>query len=169
MTTDQALALTKAWCAEARESFEDHLRVDPNGGFKGVFGAAEVTYDADKRVLHVDGLVNYDASLLVEYPVFFDEVKHVGDRQPYTLGEGQFYLHKQPHKAPAPQLTLRKTFTNGSIAPSRFVAEVDWLMQWSTYWRTQRYLQVGEKDEADLLKEAPGIDASARKNQPRPW
>ena len=169
MTTDKALLFAKAWCLEARESFDDQLLVDPNGGFKGEFGAADIVYDPQTRTLAAYGLVINDASVIAEYPELYADFERAGKREAYTLGEGHFYIQKTPIKQKEPQLTLRKVFTDGSITPSQFVKEVDWLMLWSTHWRTQRSLAVMDKSDEELAKEGAEINEWARKNRPRPW
>ena len=169
MNTDQALLLTKAWCREARESFENHLVVKPDGGFEGAFGAADIIYSAQDKTLQVYGLVMFDASGLVEFPDMLADYERAGKRESYTLGEGGFFLLLKPIGHKEPQLTLRKDFRDGSIRPEQFVKEVDWLMQWSTHWRQQRGYDVRTKEEADLIKEGAELDAWARKNRPRPW
>lgn len=168
MDLDRSIYLTQAWCKEVKESFNT-ASVSANGDFKGVFGAAEISYSSQQKKLSVYGLVNYNAGLMVKYPAFFNDLKRVGQRELYTLGEGYFYLNKEPFNAENPQLTLRKDFTDGTISAEQFVIEVDWMMGWSTYWRKQRYLKVGEETEEQLAKEAPDIEAWARKNRPRPW
>lgn len=168
MDLDHALKLTQAWCNQVKESFTT-AKATPTGDFKGVFGAAEISYSARDKKLSVDGLVNYNASLMVDYPVFFDKLNRIGQRELYTLGEGYFYLNKTPYKAQEPQLTLRKDFTNGAISAKQFVTEVDWMMSWATYWRKQRYIKVGQVTEEQLAEEAPGVVAWARKTRPRPW
>lgn len=168
MNSERALVLTQAWCKRVREPF-DNVSVSPNGDFRGVFGAAEIFYSSQEKRLRILGLVVYDASLMVKRSEFFDEVKRAGDREPSTLGEGYFFLEKTPYKAEAPQLTLRKDFTDGVIKPEQFIKEVDWLMDWATYWRKQRYHQVSEESEEQLIREAPEIESWAKKNRLRPW
>ena len=168
MSADQALLLTKAWCQEARASF-DQVKVSSNGDFRGVFGAAEIAYTSDQKRLLVEGLIINDATVMAEYPELFEEFERVGNRESYTLGEGNFYIEKKPFGKAVPQLTLRKDFVDGSIKPKQFVLEVDWLMRWSTYWSLQRSRDVRTKREEELIKQAPGIEAWARRNSPRPW
>ncbi len=168
MTNDKALALTKAWCVEAHEQLGNHLKVSSNGDFSGVFGAAEITYVAQAKKLYVDGLVNYDASELIEYPELFDDFERAENREAYTLGEGRFHILNTPGRE-HPQLTLRKEFSDGSVTVNQFVKEIDWLMQWSTYWRLQRSYDVNTKSEEELVREGAKLDAWARKNRPRPW
>ena len=169
MTTDKALLLTKTWCREARESFDDKLIVDPNGGFRGEFGAPDIIYDSPTKTLTVYGLVINDASVIAAYPELYANFERAGKREAYTLGEGHLYILKTPIKQKEPQLTLRKVFSDGSMTPEQFVREVDWLMQWSTHWRTQRSLAIMDKTDEELAKEGAEIDAWARKNRPRPW
>ncbi len=168
MNLEHAILLTKAWCTEARESF-DKIKVSPNRDFRGVFGAAEIVYSAYDKKLSAEGLIIRDASLQVKYPEYFDKIRNTGNREPYTMGEGYFYIEKTPFDGTSPQLTLRKDFQDGSISAKQFVLEVDWLMNWSTYWRLQRSHTISGIHEAELIKQAPGIEAWARKNSPRPW
>lgn len=169
ITTDKAILFAKAWCKEARESFDDQVTVEPNGGFKGEFGAADIVYDQQTKSLMVYGLVINDVSTMVKYPELFADFERAGKRESYTLGEGQLFVLKTPIKQKEPQLTLRKVFTDGAMSPDQFVKEVDWLMQWSTHWRTQRSLAIMDKPEEELIREGAEIDAWARKNRPRPW
>ncbi|MBC8153826.1 MAG: hypothetical protein H7Z72_13035 [Bacteroidetes bacterium] len=168
MNLDQAILLTKAWCEEARERF-DQAKISSNGDFRGVFGAPEIVYSAQEKKLSVEGLVIHDATLQVEYPEYFDKIRSVGEREPYTMGEGYFFIEKTPLNEKTPQLTLRKDFVDGSIKAKQFVLEVNWLMNWSTYWRLQRSHTISGVSEEDLIKEAPGIEAKFRKSSPRPW
>lgn len=168
MSLEQALLLTKAWCQEARESF-DKLKVSSDGDFRGVFGAPEIVYSAKNKKLSVQGLIINNASLLLEHPEFFNEIKRAGDRERYTLGEGYFFIDQLSQDTKTPQLTLRKDFSDGSVSTRQFVLEVNWLMRWSTYWRLQRHHEVGAASEEELIKQAPGIEAKFRKSSPRPW
>lgn len=171
MTLDQAIALARTWGREVKEPFSN-AQVFPNGDFRGQFGGAELYYLAVDSTLYAQGLVQSDASLMAEDPEDFDEMKRAGDREPSTMGEGKFYLERtphKPHKAGTPKLALRKAFRNGAIEPRQFVVEVDWLMEWSTYWRKQRSIEVQTQPEAELIQEAPEIEAWAKKNRPRPW
>ncbi len=168
MNLDRAILLTKAWCNRSRESF-DKAKVSANGDFRGVFGAAEIIYSTNDKKLSVEGLVIHNATVMSEYPELFDRFKRAGERELYTLGEGYFYIEKTSTDGSTPQLTLRKDFQDGSINTRQFVLEVDWLMRWSTYWRLQRGHTVFGASEEQLTKDAPGIEAWARKNNPRPW
>ncbi len=168
MNLDQAILLTKSWCEEAHESFAK-VEISPNGDFGGILGAPDVIYSTQNKRLSIEGLIIDDASIMIEYPELFADIETVGKHEPYTLGEGYFFIEKMPMGQKEPQLTLRKDFTDGSITPSQFVKEVRWLMEWSTHWRLQRSLIVINKPEAQLIEEAPTIEAWARKNRPRPW
>ncbi|MDB5259860.1 MAG: hypothetical protein JWN37_91 [Candidatus Nomurabacteria bacterium] len=137
--------------------------------FKVILGAAEFSYSANDGQFSVFGLVVNDAHLMIKRKEFFDEVKRAGDREPSTLGEGYFYINEQPLNSGMPQLVLRKDFKDATLSEDRFVKEVDWLMEWATYWRKQRYLEVSGKSEEDLIKEAPQIEARAKRERPRPW
>ena len=168
MNLDEAILLTKAWGREANVSFEE-ATILPNGDFRGVFGAAELIYSAQEKTLFAQGLIQQDASLMVEFPAYFEQFERAEKREPSTTGEGYFYVEPHPYESETPQLTLRREFRNGSMQPRQFVKEVDWLMEWSTYWRKQRAAEVRKKPEEELIQEAPQIEAWARKNRPRPW
>lgn len=168
MSADRALILTRAWAASIGESLEN-MTVSPNGDFRGLFGAAEIVYSSRDKMLSAMGLVDIDATPMLEDQEFFDEMKRTGEREPSTMGEGYFYIEKTPFNARLPQLTLRKDFTNAMLEPKRFILEVDWLMEWATYWRKIRSVQVVSKPEEELIREAAGIEEWVKKNRPRPW
>ena len=168
MTLDRAIRLTQTWAKRVREPF-DQASIAPNADFRGVFSGAEISYSAQEKMLTVEGLVIQNARVLVKNVEFFNEIKRVGDREPYTRGEGYFYIEPTPSGYTNPQLTLRKDFTNGSIDPAQFVREVDWLLEWSTHWRMTRYPQLIEESEEERIRKAPEIEAWAKKNRPRPW
>ena len=168
MDLDKALLLTKAWCDEAHESFSK-VEVAANGDFGGVLGAPDIIYSAQDKRLTVLGLVINNASVMVELPEVFHKFEQISEYEPYTLGEGHFYIEKTPMSQKEPQLTLRKDFTDGSISPVQFVKEVNWLMQWSTYWRKNRSYDVLTRRIEELIKESPAIEAKFRKVTPRPW
>ena len=167
MDIDKALLLTKAWCDEVHESFTQ-VEIADNGDFRGVLGAPDIIYSAQEKRLTVLGLVINNASVMVELPEVFEDFEQVGKYEPYTLGEGYFYIEKTPMSQKKPQLTLRKDFTDGSISPVQFVKEVNWLMQWSTYWRKNRSLDVLGKPVEELVKKSPSIETKFRKATPRP-
>ena len=168
MTLDQAIRLTQAWAGSVNESF-DQAAISPSGNFRGLFGGAEIAYDAQTKTLLVEGLVIHDASVLVEDLEFLDEIRRAGEREPYTRGEGYFFIEPQPLGYTEPQLTLRKDFTDGSFSNRQFVREVGWLLEWATHWRMVRYPQLIDETEEERIRKAPQIEAWARKKRPRPW
>ena len=158
MTPDVALALVKQWCKTARCDMRK-MTVRPNGDFAGVFGAAEIKYRAADQAMMVLGLVFVDASLLLKAPALFEKLKRVGDREKSTLGGGYFFIDMEPYEIKTPTLNLRQDYAGTVPAPEDFVARVDSLMEWSTYWRKQRYPEVGDKTEEELIREAPDIES----------
>lgn len=168
MTLDQAIRLTQAWANSVNESF-DQATISPNGDFRGLFAGAEIAYVAQTKTLLVEGLVIHKASLFVKDRELFDEIKRAGDREPYTRGEGYFFIEPKPLGYTEPQLTLRKDFTDGSMDGKQFVREVSWLLEWSTHWRMVRYPQVFEQTEEQMIREAPLIEKRAKEKRPRPW
>ena len=168
MDIDKALLLTKAWCDEAHESFSK-VEIAANGDFRGVVGAPEIIYSNQDKRLVVLGLVINNATVIVKRYELFTDFETVGKHEPYTLGEGYFFIEKTPMGKDNPQLTLRKDFTDGSISPQQFVKEVRWLMQWSTHWYMKRSGDVLGQPIEELIKKSPAIETEARKNNPRPW
>ncbi len=168
MTLDRAIFLTQAWGKRTGDSF-DQATIAPNGDFRGVFGGAEIAYIATRKTLLVEGLIIQDATVLVEDEELLDEIKRVGNREPYTRGEGYFFIELTPLDYANPQLTLCKDFVDGAIEPAQFVREVEWLLEWATHWRRVRYPQLIVQTEEEQIRQAPEIEARARRLRPRPW
>ena len=118
MDIDKALLLTKAWCDEAHESFSK-VEIAANGDFRGVVGAPEIIYSNQDKRLVVLGLVINNATAIVKRYELFTDFETVGKHEPYTLGEGYFFIEKTPMGKDNPQLTLRKDLW---MAPSVLIS-----------------------------------------------
>ena len=168
MEVNTALRLVQAWGRESGDMrFIGQLKVDSRGGFLTQASGAFFRYESDKGRLLVSGLVGYNVLIHTKYPETWQELLGAGMRERATLGEGSFelYPHQLFHLKPD-VILLTKSFIDDVADPKQFAVEVRWLLSAANYWLIKRYSEVAEKQEDELIREAPGINSRWPK---RPW
>lgn len=176
ITQEEALRLMKAWGVTGVGVSYSRNEKNTNGAFSVASGGAYFRYDPNSKILLVSGLV---AERLGNYfsltPDEWDALTRASIREKSTLAEGKLELIKEPIlNLWKPEIVLlTKSFHDDKVNDRRFVSEVNWLLEWSTYWRNRRFPEIileGRVDEEDKLKkEAVEINSWVAKNRQRPW
>ena len=175
MELNDALAMVQTWMTESRATDQDitgSMKVDLKGGFLIRIKGAIFRYDPVQHRLLVSGLVRYDMKTLGKYPDKWQFLLRVGQREYATMmyGEAQFELLREPLFELKPDVVLlTKPYTERLTDGRILWAQITWLLLDANYWFVNRYNEVMGKPEADLIKEAPGINEWMLKNRPKPW
>lgn len=171
MEINAALHLVRAWAQDQKDmTLVATTTVQPNGDFLTKSAGAFFRYDAARKQLLVSGLVRYNVKLHSEFPDTWDKQIRASKREWATLGEGQLELCTQKLFAFDPDVVLlTKTFSDGSIKPARFEAEVSWLLSGAYYWYMKRYNEVLVTPEKTLIAQGAKINEEMLKVRPRPW
>lgn len=175
MELKEALRVTKSWSGEAESEPALHdMSVGRDGAFSVASGGAYFRYDPKTKTLLVSGLVvDRLGGFFSLEPNEWDALTRAAIREKSTLAEGRLELIKEPIlNLWKPEIVLlTKSFHDDKINDRRFVSEVNWLLEWSTYWRNRRFSEIvfEDRDEDKLTKEAVEINSWVAKNRPRPW
>jgi hypothetical protein len=169
MESSEAMKLIEAWGDALRDkTYIGALVVDAKGGFKTKSKGAYFRYDAQKKVLHVSGLVGSNLKSISKYPDEFEYLKKIAATEKITLGEGEFELIAEAlFDLEASVLLLTKTFKTPPKSNDQFVTEVRWLLGGAIHWFLQRYNAVmSGRSDAELATEGKQIISTWPK---RPW
>jgi len=142
MTPEAALTLAEAWAKHARSNL-DKLEFSPDGSFHGDVGSAYLQYEAVAGGLAARGLVGQEGTRLLKHPQLFERLKAAGEQQKSRTAGGYFEVDVGAAEfGRDPTVNLRLDFEDGGMKASDFVDAVQELMDASTYWRLQGYLDV---------------------------
>lgn len=176
MNSDQALLLVDGWAkAKGRSAALRTIVVESTGDFHVEIGAASFRFSQKAAVLLVSGYVaSGQRDLLIDKigQQTWHYLTSIAALQPATLGDGQLELYTgtadPTTKKPAVYLT--KTFASAPRSVEQFVAEINWLARWATYWRDERWDEVfAGQPRAQLEAEARSAQSWAVEKHPRPW
>ncbi|MDB5259862.1 MAG: hypothetical protein JWN37_93 [Candidatus Nomurabacteria bacterium] len=175
LTIEDAQAIVKLWIKESNAAplnITGSLESDLPKGLPVRVKGAIFRYDAEKKQLLVSGLVRYDIKTLSKYPVLWDRLVRIGQREYTTMmyGEAQFELLREPLFDLNPDvLLLTKTYTAPITNGKNLQIQIGWLLSDADYWFVNRFNEINAKTEEELIKEAPGINEFMLKNRPKSW
>lgn len=151
MTPDAALALIKAWSSHVKTPLRD-LEILPDGAMRGLVGSAGFEYRPAASLLIVRGFVYHDGEKLMAVQAIAEDLKRAEARESSSMGGGFLDVDQARIWDREASLTLRRDYRE-SVEANRFVADVQELVDASTYWRKVRLTEVLKYDEADLIRQ----------------